>query len=143
MITAVDGNLWKLNRYYDAGVRTDEQDWELHDLSLDAGERENRCQQPNTPGAVLEDLWRLSWYHRHVEQGVRTSARDHAPLADRMRRSKSEGAADGYSADPRRIQRSVPLRFGMSEEEVDDPRAEVRCDARDVAPAVDGPQLDG
>jgi hypothetical protein len=52
----VDGNLWKLNRYYDADARTDEQDWELHDLSADPGERENRYQQPNTPGAVLEDL---------------------------------------------------------------------------------------
>jgi hypothetical protein len=56
VITTVDGNLWKLNRYYDADARTDEQDWELHDLSGDPGERENRYQQPNTPGAELEDL---------------------------------------------------------------------------------------
>lgn len=56
VITSVDGNLWKLNRYYDVDARTDEQDWELHDLSSDPGERENRYQQPGTPGAVLEDL---------------------------------------------------------------------------------------
>ena len=56
VITAVDGKLWKLNRYYDGDARTDEQDWELHDLSTDPGERENRYQQPNTPSAVLEDL---------------------------------------------------------------------------------------
>ena len=36
----------------------------------------------------------------------------------------------------------MPLRFWMSEEEVDNPRAEVRGDAGDVAPTVDGPQLD-
>jgi len=56
VIAPVEGNLWKLNRYYDADARTDEQAWELHDLSADPGERENRYQQPNTPGAALEDL---------------------------------------------------------------------------------------
>lgn len=46
----------KINRYYDAAGTTDEEAWELHDLTSDPGERENRCDQPNTPRAALEEL---------------------------------------------------------------------------------------
>jgi len=56
VIAAVDGSLWKLNRYYDAAGGTDKEAWELHDLAADPGERENRYGQPNTPRAELEGL---------------------------------------------------------------------------------------
>jgi len=56
VIANVDGSLWKLNRYYDAAGTTDEEAWELHDLTSDPGERENRHGQPNTPRAALEGL---------------------------------------------------------------------------------------
>ena len=42
VVTEFDGNLWKLNRYYDADQRTDEEDWELHDLTSDPHERDNK-----------------------------------------------------------------------------------------------------
>lgn len=43
-------------RYYDADRRTDEESWELHDLSGDPGERDNKYRQANAPGSELEDL---------------------------------------------------------------------------------------
>jgi len=42
VVTDYDGHLWKLNRYYDADQRTDEEDWELHDLTSDPHERDNK-----------------------------------------------------------------------------------------------------
>lgn len=56
VIADVDGSLWKLNRCYDAEARTDEEAWELHDLSSDPGERENRYRGPNAPTAAMETL---------------------------------------------------------------------------------------
>jgi len=56
VIATVDDSLWKINRYYDAEARTDEVAWELHDLSSDPGERDNRYQEPDAPRAAMENL---------------------------------------------------------------------------------------
>jgi arylsulfatase A-like enzyme len=56
VIAAVDGSLWKLNRYYDVAAGTGAEEWELHDLTSDPGERENRYLEPKTPRAELERL---------------------------------------------------------------------------------------
>jgi arylsulfatase A-like enzyme len=55
VIAELDGSLWKLNHYYDAGGTTDAEDWELHDLSGDPEERVDRSGDSGS-GAVLARL---------------------------------------------------------------------------------------
>ncbi|MEZ5238986.1 MAG: sulfatase-like hydrolase/transferase [Microthrixaceae bacterium] len=75
-----DGRLWKLNRYYagpdgpphDAGAAASDrpgaggpEDWELHDLSGDPGERENLvASAPATTAAMRDHLERIRATHR-------------------------------------------------------------------------------
>ncbi|MDX2379247.1 MAG: sulfatase-like hydrolase/transferase [Acidimicrobiia bacterium] len=56
VIAEFDGRLWKLNRYYDADERTDEEDWELHDLTSDPFERENKYTVAIDARTALESI---------------------------------------------------------------------------------------
>ncbi len=68
VVAVVDGSLWKLNRYYstevhDAAPREQgvvpgaagPEDWELHNLSDDQGERTNRMSETGAPIAAMRE----------------------------------------------------------------------------------------
>ena len=54
VIAPHEGGLWKLNRYYDADQRTEEEDWELHDLTSDPHERNNKHRAATAARNALE-----------------------------------------------------------------------------------------